>query len=412
MRITRPLLALAALIASSAAGAESLPLATIMARALESAPSISGGEANLTGARAYVGQAGARPNPTIGIDVENFAGPRTLSGLNRAEITVEITQPFELGGQRSARRALAQADVSVAEADRDAARRAVMAETLDAYAQAAAAAARLAIADEQLALAATLAEQTNRRLAAGDVPQIIADRAAVERANRLATRDRAVADRDVATRALAGLIAAPAAVFASADWLQTLASLPPLLRPGLDSLPDAVRWQAVQARAAAALADEKAQRGFDPSVKFGVRQLREIDSTAFVAGVSLPLPFNSRNGGGVARARSGSIRAAYDIEAARRSLARSLDRIVADDAAARANLAVVTGVTLPATARLLALTRRGYTAGALPWRDLADAEQAVAAARLEEIAALETIARTRARMIAITGDIKLAGLVS
>lgn len=410
MRITRTLLTLALLLGSSASVAETLPLATVMARALENAPAIGGGDAQVAGARAFVGQAGARPNPTIGVEVEDFAGSRGLSGLRGAQITVDFTQPFELGGKRSARRALAQADVAVAEVARDAARRAVMAETLDAYAQAAAAQARLEIADTQLALAVTLADQTARRLAVGDVPQITADRAAVERANRLAARNRAAADRDVAAGALAGLIAASDAVSAATDWLRATATLPPLARPALDTLPDAARWQAMQARADAALANEKARRGLDPSVNFGVRHDREIDSTALVAGVSLPLPFNSRNGGAIAQARSESLRAGHDIEAARRLLARNLDRIIADDTAARSNLAVLATTTLPAASRLLALTRRGFASGALPWRDLADAMQAASDAGLQEINALETIARTRARLIAINGDMRLAGL--
>jgi cobalt-zinc-cadmium efflux system outer membrane protein len=409
MRITRLLLAL---LLGSSASAETLPLATVMARALESAPAIGSGDAGVKGARAYVAQAGARPNPSIGVDVENFGGSNGLSGVRGAQVTVDVTQPFELGGKRGARRALAQADVTIAEVDRDAARRAVMAETLDAYAQAAAAQARLAIAGEQLALAMTLAEQTARRLAVGDVPQIVADRAEVERANRLAARDRAAADRDIAVGALAGIIAAPDAVLPTPAWLETVAALPALARPAMESLPDAARWQAVQARADADFANEKARRGLDPSLNFGVRQLRDIDSTALVAGVSLPLPFNSNNGGAIARARSESIRAGYDVETARRSLARSLDRIIADDGAARSNLAVLQATTLPAATRLLALTQRGFTAGALPWRDLADALRAASDARLQEIAALESIARNRARLLAITGDIRLAGLAA
>ncbi len=61
---------------------------------------------------AAVRQANARPNPTLELDVENWAGSGDYGGFGLAETSLRLAQTFELGGKRAAR-------VQVAERDRD-----------------------------------------------------------------------------------------------------------------------------------------------------------------------------------------------------------------------------------------------------------------------------------------------------
>ncbi|HCQ54238.1 MAG TPA: TolC family protein, partial [Brevundimonas diminuta] len=67
-------------------------------------------DARLRGVEAGVRQAGLRPNPTLGLMVENLP---TLGGgdiLGRTETTLTYEQKLERGGDRSARTGLAQSE--------------------------------------------------------------------------------------------------------------------------------------------------------------------------------------------------------------------------------------------------------------------------------------------------------------
>src|SRR3546814_13542681 len=57
-----------------------------------------------------------RSNPTIGITAENFGGTGSVSGLRSAEYTLSYGQMIEVGGDRSAREAVASGDLKLANA--------------------------------------------------------------------------------------------------------------------------------------------------------------------------------------------------------------------------------------------------------------------------------------------------------
>jgi cobalt-zinc-cadmium efflux system outer membrane protein len=46
------------------------------------------------------GSARVRPNPELGVEVENFNGAGDLRGFQGAESTLSLSQQVELGGQR------------------------------------------------------------------------------------------------------------------------------------------------------------------------------------------------------------------------------------------------------------------------------------------------------------------------
>ncbi|MCJ2185191.1 TolC family protein, partial [Novosphingobium sp. 1949] len=62
-------------------------------------------------ARAARTVAGLRPNPTLETQVENLAGSGAYRGFDSAEMTLSLALPIERGGKRSARIALADAQI-------------------------------------------------------------------------------------------------------------------------------------------------------------------------------------------------------------------------------------------------------------------------------------------------------------
>ena len=104
-------LSLQSLLAGAALADPAPPFRELLRQAQATAPRLAEARAEIARAEGLARQAGAMPNPTLGVEVENFA---TSNGVNMAETTASIEQTIELGGKRSARIAAGRADVEAA----------------------------------------------------------------------------------------------------------------------------------------------------------------------------------------------------------------------------------------------------------------------------------------------------------
>ena len=95
------------------AKAPQLSLTDAIARSAAFDPSTAGAQARIAAARAGARQADVRLNPTLGVEVENFAGSGPYSMLDRSETTASYQQTLERGGKRAARVGVASAEVEV-----------------------------------------------------------------------------------------------------------------------------------------------------------------------------------------------------------------------------------------------------------------------------------------------------------
>lgn len=150
-----------ALFIDPAQGSSSVDL---VRRALASNAELAAARLDVERARARLRQAGLRPNPAFDFEqtngVFNSPGERTTS--------VGVSLPLELGGQRSSRIDLAQAEFAVAEAEvADRARR-LVAEVRAAYAEALAAVRELGITGQLNNLDVQTARVVEARVAEGD----------------------------------------------------------------------------------------------------------------------------------------------------------------------------------------------------------------------------------------------------
>ncbi|MBU2269815.1 MAG: TolC family protein, partial [Alphaproteobacteria bacterium] len=101
----------------TAVDAPALSLLDALARAADVDPALAGGEARARAGDAAVRQADVRPNPSLGLMVENLP---TLGGgniIDRTETTLSYEQRFERGGDRPARVALARGEAAVVQAE-------------------------------------------------------------------------------------------------------------------------------------------------------------------------------------------------------------------------------------------------------------------------------------------------------
>lgn len=101
--------------AGGPAFAEPVSLSDALARGQEVSPRIAKAKAELKAAEGRAIQAGVRPNPTLSAEIENFSGTGPYRTFGQTETTVAVSQPFELGGKRRARKEVASAERAFAQ---------------------------------------------------------------------------------------------------------------------------------------------------------------------------------------------------------------------------------------------------------------------------------------------------------
>ncbi len=385
----------ASAIALSAGGAlaePAPPFGELLRQAQTSAPRLAEARAEIARAQGLARQAGARPNPTIGVEVENFSGSGPFKGRDLAETTASIEQTLELGGKRGARVAAGRAEVEAAR------RRAAQIsaqfgfDLAGAYAQAEASERRVQLATEGLALADDDARVATALVEAGreaDLRRVQAQaavqaaRAALEEAR--AARATAFGDLTSLAGAPAPISSIPVSLLAQADRSVPVSAPDPLASPTF------LAAQADREAAARRIRVERSRATPDVSVSVGVRRFQEDDSTAMVAGVSAPFPLFDRNRGNIGAAQAELAAAEARLNAARLDAEANGRASVARVGAADARLVAAREGERTAD-EAYRLTRIGYEGGKLALVELINARRALAEARAQTVdAALERL---------------------
>ena len=381
---------------SGAALAEPVSLAQALNQGSGQSPRIAQAKAQAAAAEARARQAGASPNPELSVDVENFAGTGVFQGFRSTETTLAVSQRFELGGKRGAR-------VSIAGAERDFSylnlRRAEVDLARDirfAHAELRAAEDRALLARENVAQAAELARTARLLVEAGRDPPLHKLRAEALLSQAEAEQARTFGELLAARRALADLIG----IFdpeLSAD------------SSGLEPVPEELAADAItldeklataECRVAQARIDAARAEGVpDVTVSGGLRRNNDGRDTAFVAGISIPLPVRNRNRGGIeaAQADAGACEAA--LAQARLDTRRARHDAKMLLGAADARVEALSGPTLHQAEEAVRLARIGYSAGKFSLIELIDAQAALTSTKLALIEARLDRARALAALI-------------
>jgi cobalt-zinc-cadmium efflux system outer membrane protein len=363
------------------------PFRELLRQAQATAPRLAEARADVARAEGLSRQAGALPNPTLGLEVENFSGSGPFRGTSFAETTATIGQRLELGGKRSSRAAAGRAEVEAARLRAARGEKEYAFDLAVAYATAEASDRRLQLAEEGLTLAEEDARIASAFVDAGREPELrrVQARAAVGAAR--ANVDDARAARATAFSNLTALAGAPAPLTSIQVSLLD-ESLPPNLGRAIDSAsaPGFLAARAEREAAVRRLQVERRRAIPDVEVSVGLRRFEEADATALIAGVSVPLPIFDRNRGAI-----GAARAEIDAANARLNAARLEAEAAARSANARTTAAEsrLTAAREGETAAQEAyrLTRIGYEAGKLDLAELIAARRALTEARSQVIAA-------------------------
>ena len=394
------LLAGALVLTGSAARAAPLTIEQAIAKAVDAAPAMRAGEASIEAARASRLQADVRPNPSVSVEAENFVGTGPFGVLRQAEITAEYSQPFERGGKRAARVALAEREVAVAEAARTIARLELIASIERAYIDVLIADRAAEAARDRLSIEQGLQREALRRVRGYKDPLFVETRAAARVADAAIARDIAETRRGTARSQLASFWGGDSKDIEPVGELARAIGAGPV--DGLANA-DAALIRAEADRAAAAVALEQTRATQDFTVSGGARFHRESNAVALVAGVSIPLGRFDRNQGNIARAQAEQRRIAFAAEAARLDRQRRLTGLQAEADAALVRSQRLRAEVLPRARRALVQVREGYNRGGFSFRDIQDAADAIIAADAELITALTAYRDVQSDIDRLTG---------
>lgn len=367
-----------------------LTLRQALQQAANASPRLDVADRNIGMSEGRRQQAGALPNPTIGIEVDNFA-PGNAQSVGGAETTLMLSQLIELGGKRDARVSAALGDADAMRWEKEASRLELLSETTLAFVEAVSVQRRIQILDRQASTLEKLVPLMQRRVEAGaSSPSEVTRTQTAVGMTRL-ERERARLAFSVARRELAGLMGRDTPDFTSVSGdLGRLVRPAPLdaLIKAIDDNPQLMRWTAVRAQRDGELLVARLKPIPDVTASLGWRYYSDTQQSAIRLGVSMPFPVLDQNRGGIREAQENSRKAHAE---------RAVNRLALIAVVAKAHdtannqllqLDLIRKTILPAARQTYATIETGYGQGRFTVLEILDAYRAVADAELMEHEAL------------------------
>ncbi|WP_293775792.1 TolC family protein [uncultured Oxalicibacterium sp.] len=370
--------------AAEAASLGVLALPQALAMAFASSPELSAARHESAAVAATIRQAGIIPNPSVSMAVEDRRRDTRTTSL-------ELSQPIELGGKRSARIAAATRAYDTSQADLAARVADIRANVITAFFSVLYAQERLKLAQAALTIAESGSRVAGRRVQAGKVSPVEETRARVAEAGVRLDVTQATTDLNVARRKLAATWGNPAARFGQVVGdAQALPVVPSWneLEQRMQDAPLARRARAEIERWQAQVEVEKSKRIPDVSVSLGMQRNNELGRDQALFGVSLPLPLFDRNQGNL-------LEALRRADKARDEAQVTLIRLDADVTQAYEMLRNATQQTvtlqrdmLPGAQSAYDAAVRGFEFGKFNFLDVLDAQRTLLQTRSQYLRAL------------------------
>lgn len=277
-------------------------------RALQNDPVLRSFKTRYDAAEGQVEQAGLRPNPVVGVEMENAFGTGPFRDVQGAEVTLGISQLIETAGKRSKRRELARSKKSLIDWERELRVANLEADVRAVFIDVLLAQKSIELREAQLELTERSQSETQRLVEAARSSEVELSR------SNLAVRQQDFAVQQ-AQRNLAAARGRLAVLWG--DSLQTeyrvtgsvqLDSQVPELTALTALLPQTAyigQYQSYFLNKEASLTLEKAKAKPDFEVFGGGRYFNEQSgNSAFVVGVQIPWPLFDKNQGNIRSARA------------------------------------------------------------------------------------------------------------
>jgi len=376
-----------------------LTLAEAQALALTHNPDLAHARLELQAQQGAELQAGARPNPELGVLLEDSRSATRTT-------TLQLSQAIELGGKRAARQAAAaqvreQAAVALAARQAD-----VRAAVATAFFDLLGAQEQQRLAASSLELARNAAVAADKRLQAGKVAPLELAKARVAEAGARVDLAQAQSDLLLARGRLAALWGQGPQAAAQADGdAMALPGLPDeqRLAQAMADAP-ALRLARLDITRRQALLDiERARRVPDVTVTLGAKRDAELGRTQAVVGFSLPLPIHDRNQGGLLEALRREDQAREALTAATLKLQTGVAQAAASLRLGREQAQLLRDDVLPTAQTAYDAALKGYELGKFAFLDVLDAQRTLFALRRQQLQAIAETHRAAAELDRLLG---------
>lgn len=364
-------------------------------------PNVEAAQAGISAAEQGRTVAGLRPNPSVSVEVENFAGTGPYRGVGESETTVGFALPLELGGKRGARVGVANARLDRARLETAVTAADVRLRVTQAYIVAVAAERRLIVAREQLRIAEEAVRVASDRVMVGATSPIDEQRAQVQLVNARTEVQRAERTVAVTRSNLERLIGQQIVGDLDQAWFDRTGTYGPTAPVNVENTLSYAVATADFSIADAGVRLARSQRIPDLTLSAGTRRIESSNSQAMVVGVSIPLPLFNRGTASVSQATAERSQA----DARRRGIRLDADAAIADATADRDNAAaavLASGPALEAAIESARIARVGYGEGKFDQLVLIDAERTLLQTRTALIDALAAYHDAEARLERLT----------
>lgn len=370
---------------------------------LETNYTIQSANANVWSKSGDVQQAGARPNPALAVNLNSIG--RNGSDDNN-EIFLGVTQLVELGGKRSARVRVADADQTVSMWAFEIEKKELFASLLNAFIDVAIAQERADLATAQQKVAEQMRAGVIEKTAWGKTSGVEQKKAEITFRTAKLTFTKQQANLQKAKRQLASFWSASPPSFDLVNFpLYQLLPPPPiesLLYEALRNSPELAKVQAQSAKACKLAALERALATPDVAVVVGVTTERFVEQPALTVGFGIPLPIFDRNQGNIKKANYGQIQAIYDEMDAQSQLKASIAVTYGEWIAAYEQAITLRNEVLPAAEESFEFAQASYKEGKYDYLHLLDARSTLIDVKEQYLDAIEVYHHKRAEALRLT----------
>lgn len=383
-----------------AAPAAALTLKIALERAFDANPVLSAAQRELDAIEATIIQAQVRPNPEIAAYIEDTRKATRST-------TLQLNQPIELGGKRSARIGAAERARDAAAAELAAKRAEVRAGVVVAFYDVLVAQERLRLAQASVELAQRASSAAARRVTAGKVSPVEETRARVAEAGVRVELAIATSELATARKQLVSTWGDLSPNFARAEG--ELTALPPLpdlaeLNARLAASPNLLRARIEVERRLALTEVERSRRVPDLTVSLGARRNEELGLNQAILGVSIPIPVFNRNQGNLLEALHRTDKARDELSAAGIRLSNEMTLAYERLSSARQEAGMLQQEILPGAQSAYDAATKGFELGKFNFLDVLDAQRTSFQAQSQYLRALAEAHRSAAAIQHILGE--------
>lgn len=384
-----------------------LTLTDAINAALQRNPALQNAAFEIRVADARITQAGLRPNPELGITLENFGGNGGVKGTDALESTLSLSQVIELGGKRNRRLDVARFGRDTVSIERESAQLDVLAEVTRRFIDVAEQQEQLLLARRNTELADKTLRAISARVEAARSPLAEKSRASIA-ANRARLDEKNALQNLLSSRQrLSALWGSTEPRFGDAktQWfdLPTVAGFDQLVTR-VKSNPDFLRFASEERMRDAEWQLAKAEAKSNVTVGGGIRRFEETGDTGFVMNFSMPLAFNNRNQGAIREASIRREQLQNDQQAAFINAQTNLFAFYQSLEFSRSEVEQLRSNIIPQAETALKQMQDGYERGRFSYLELADAQRELLELQRASIAAAASYHRTLAEIERLTNS--------